>query len=97
MVVIKVLSENVYLFKFNIVLAMNKTLGLILSSAQNFLIICGLIFLEIDFKLPSSGLPFKLGVRTVESTSCVINSWKYLSHAMYSSLFSFSFSINAFI
>jgi len=69
MLVINVLSENVYLFKFNIVLAINKTLGLIRSLAQNFLIKCGLIFLDIDFNFPSSGFPFKLGVKTVESTS----------------------------
>ena len=48
-VVINVLSVNVYLFKFNIVLAINKILGLILSAAQNSLINWGLIFLDTDF------------------------------------------------
>jgi hypothetical protein len=76
MVVINVLLVNVYLFRFNMVTAMNKTLGVILLSLQNLSTNSGSIFLEIDFKIPSSKLPFKLGVRTVESTSWVSLSWK---------------------
>ena len=54
MVVINVLSVNVYLLRFNIVVAMNKTFGVILFTLQNSLINSGLIFFEIDFKIPSS-------------------------------------------
>ena len=68
-VVISVLSVNVYLFRFSMVTAMNKTLGVILLSLQNLLTNSESIFLEIDFKIPSSKLPFKLGVKMVESTS----------------------------
>ena len=69
MVVINVLSVNVYLFRFNMILAINRTLGLILSEAQKSLINFGLIYLETDLIFPLSGFPFKLGVKTVESTS----------------------------
>ena len=93
MVVINVLSVNVYLFRFSMVTAMNKTLGVILLSLQNSLTNSGLIFLEIDFKTPSSKLPFKLGVRTVESTSWVNLSSKNFLDDIYPSLFSFSLSI----
>ena len=93
MVVISVLSLNVYLLRFNIVVAMNKTFGVILFVLQNSLIKSGLIFLEIDFKVPSSKFPFKLGVKTVESISWDSLSWKNFLDDSYFSLFSFSFSI----
>ena len=90
-VVINVLSLNVYLFRFNMVIAMNRTFGDILFSLQNLLTISGSISLEIDFKTPSSWFPFRLGVKMVESTSRVNLSWKNFLDNSYFSLFRFSF------